>query len=205
MSIIIGTYCKLPNHTQTQLSSSFWNTSNMEMLQKQQWYCFGLSAEHVELWFQTQEIYEIRYNSLYNSHRWHHRISLRRCPTPTRTTRTPSFWGYPPPSHDYPHHWVILDPKSKKDKVKVTNFKKLPKFHYTWHTWSCLIKCANMKWIRWVLLKIQSGHDSVHRRTRWYQYTPSLRGGGGGGGGGGDIITIIHAAKQVQASQMYRY
>ena len=22
-----------------------------------------------------------------------------------------------------------------------------------------------MKWIRWVLLKIQSGHDSVHRRT----------------------------------------
>ena len=38
--------------------------------------------------------------------------------------------------------------------------------HYTWHTfWSCLIRCANMKWIRWVLLKIQSGHDSVHRQT----------------------------------------
>ena len=38
--------------------------------------------------------------------------------------------------------------------------------HYTRHTfWSCLIRCANMKWIRWVLLKIQSGHDSVHRRT----------------------------------------
>ena len=34
------------------------------------------------------------------------------------------------------------------------------------HTfWSCLIRCANMKWIRWVLLKIQSGHDSVHIRT----------------------------------------
>ena len=34
------------------------------------------------------------------------------------------------------------------------------------HTfWRCLIRCANMKWIRWVLLKIQSGHDSVHRRT----------------------------------------
>ena len=31
--------------------------------------------------------------------------------------------------------------------------------------WSCLIRCANMKWIRWVLLKIQSGHHSVHRRT----------------------------------------
>ena len=29
----------------------------------------------------------------------------------------------------------------------------------------CLIRCANMKWIRWVLLKIQSRHDSVHRQT----------------------------------------
>ena len=92
----------------------------------------------------------------------------------TRTTRTPAFWGYPPPPHDYPYHWVILDPKSKKDQVKVTNFKNSPKFqifkfwngHYTRHTfWSCLMRCANMKWIRWVLLKIQSGHDSVHRRT----------------------------------------
>ena len=92
----------------------------------------------------------------------------------TRTTRTPAFWGYPPPPHDYPYHWVILDPKSKEDKVKVTNLKKSPKFqifefwngHYTRHTfWSCLIRCANMKWIWLVFLKIQSGHDSVHRRT----------------------------------------
>ena len=30
----------------------------------------------------------------------------------TRTTRTPAFWGYPPPPHDYPYHWVIFDPKS---------------------------------------------------------------------------------------------
>ena len=58
--------------------------------------------------------------------------------------------------HDYPYHWVILDPKSKGDKVKVTNFKNSPKFqifefpnkHYTRHTlWSCSIRCANMKWI----------------------------------------------------------
>ena len=92
----------------------------------------------------------------------------------TRTTRTPAFWGYPPPPHDYLYHWVILDPKSKEDKFKVTNLKKSPKFqifefwneHYTGHTFlSCLIRCANMKWIWWVLLKIQSGHDSVHRRT----------------------------------------
>ena len=94
--------------------------------------------------------------------------------TKTRTTRTPAFWGYPPPPHDYPYHWVILDPKSKGDKVKVTNLKNSPKFHifefwnghYTRHTFlSCLIRSANMKWIRWELLKIQSGHDSVHRRT----------------------------------------
>ena len=46
----------------------------------------------------------------------------------TRTARTPAFWGYPPPPHDYPYHWVILDPKSKEDKVKVTNSTNSPKF-----------------------------------------------------------------------------
>ena len=80
----------------------------------------------------------------------------------------------PLPSHDYPQFWFILDPKSKQDKVEVTNLKKLPKFqflkfHYepcTRHTFrSCLIRCVNMKWIWLVLWKIQSGHNSVHRRT----------------------------------------
>ena len=89
-------------------------------------------------------------------------------------TRTPSFWWYPPPPHDYPYYWVTLDPKSKEDKVKVTTLKNSPKFqflkfwykHYTRHTFSnCLIQYANMKWIRHVLLKIQSGHDSIHKWT----------------------------------------
>ena len=31
--------------------------------------------------------------------------------------------------------------------------------------WRCLIRCVNMKWIRRVLLKIESRHDSVHSRT----------------------------------------
>ena len=62
----------------------------------------------------------------------------------TRTTRTPVFWGYPPLPHDYPYYWFILDPKSIEDKVKVTNLKNSPKFQ---------------------MLKIQRGHDSVHRRT----------------------------------------
>ena len=48
------------------------------------------------------------------------------------TTRTPAFWGYPTPPHDYPYHWVILDPKSKGDKVKVTNLKNSPKFPNFW-------------------------------------------------------------------------
>ena len=99
----------------------------------------------------------------------------------TKTTRMPAFWGYPPPPHDYPYYWVILDPKSEEDNVKVTNLKNSPKFqifkfwnkHYMRHTfWSCLIRCVNIKWIRWELLKIQSRHDSVNRWTRWNQYTP---------------------------------
>ena len=118
-----------------------------------------------------------------------HNKNLRSNHWKTRTTRAPAFWGYPSLPHDYPYYWVILDPKSKEDKVKVTNLKNLPKFHffkfwnklYTRHTfWSCLIRCANMKWIRRVLLKLQSGHNSVHRQTdgrtdgliAWNQYTP---------------------------------
>ena len=47
----------------------------------------------------------------------------------TRTTRTPVFWVYSPPPHDYPNYWVILDPKSNEKKVKVTNWKNLTKLH----------------------------------------------------------------------------
>ena len=92
----------------------------------------------------------------------------------TRTTRTSAFWEYPPcRPHDYPYYWFISDPMLWQDKVKVTNFKILPKIqilefcnnHYMQHTfWSCLIRCANIKWIRQVLWKIQSRHDFVHRR-----------------------------------------
>ena len=103
---------------------------------------------------------------------WHHQAT-------TRITRTLAFWWYPPPPHDYPYYWFILDPKSKEDKVtnyKFTNksykFKEFAKIlffsfwdkHFTGHTF-CLIRCANMKWIWQVLLKIKSRHDSVHRRT----------------------------------------
>ena len=42
------------------------------------------------------------------------------------------------------------------------------------------MRCVNMKWISWVLPKIQSRHNSVHRWTRWNQYYPlQLRWAGG--------------------------
>ena len=56
----------------------------------------------------------------------------------TRTTRTPAFWGYPPPPHDYPYYnQFILNPKSilltssyripSQNKVKAEKFEKLAK------------------------------------------------------------------------------
>ena len=80
---------------------------------------------------------------------------------------TPAFWGYPPPPNDYPYSWFILDPKSKEDKVNITNWNyEFWNKHYMRHTfWSCFIRCANMKWIPQVLLKIPNGRDSVHRQT----------------------------------------
>ena len=58
-----------------------------------------------------------------------------------------------------------------KRKSKLQIKKNCQKFKfcnnpYTWHSfWSCLIRCANMKWSWLVLWKIQSGHGYVHRRT----------------------------------------
>ena len=61
-------------------------------------------------------------------------------------------------------YWFILHPKSKQDKMKITNFKNFSKIQILefleqtlWHTFcSCLIRCLNMKWIQKVLLKIQT-------------------------------------------------
>ena len=87
-------------------------------------------------------------------------------------------------THTIESYWI---PSQKKTKSKLQIYRinqiflKFLNKHYTRHTISnCLIRCANMEWIRQVLLKIQSGYDSVHRRTdgqadrrtRWNQYTP---------------------------------
>ena len=85
----------------------------------------------------------------------------------TRTTRTPSPSWLPIPLS----HIGSQVKRRQSQSYKFNEFAKISTFkfcnnHYTRHTFgSCLIRCANMKWIQWVLLKIQSWHDSVHRRT----------------------------------------
>ena len=73
-----------------------------------------------------------------------------------------------------PDYWFTSDLESKPHKSKLQIEKKMPKLHTLefcnkpekQHTfWSCLIRCVNIKWIRLVLWKLQSGHDSVNRRT----------------------------------------
>ena len=60
-------------------------------------------------------------------------------------------------THTIKSYWISSQSYKFKEFAKISNFWILK------HTfWSCLI---NMKWMRRVLLKIQSGHDSVHRRT----------------------------------------
>ena len=114
----------------------------------------------------------------------------------TRTTRTPAFWGYPPPPHDYPYHWVILDPKSKEDKVKVSNLKKIAKISNFWilkwalhatHLLKLLDKMCKYEIDAMSIVKDTERtrfcpqtdrwtdgqtDGQTDRRTRWYQYTP---------------------------------
>ena len=98
-------------------------------------------------------------------------------------TRTPAFWGYPPPPHNYPYHWVILDSKSKEEKVKVTNLKNSPKFkifefwneHYTPHLLKLLDKMCKYEMDAMSIVEDTERTrfcPQTDRRTRWYQYTP---------------------------------
>ena len=54
----------------------------------------------------------------------------------TRTIRTPAFWGYPPPPHDYPHYWTMLGPNSKQGRMTLKIWVKV-KGHHMRHTFSC--------------------------------------------------------------------
>ena len=99
----------------------------------------------------------------------------------TWTTRTPAFWGYPRRlmiTHTIESCWI---PSEKKTKSKYNFETGITRETPSW----LLDKMCNMKWIQWVLLKIQSGHDSVHRRT---DGQGELRWSWGGGGGGGVVV-----------------
>ena len=70
----------------------------------------------------------------------------------------------PPPPHDYPYYWIILDPKSKQDKVKVTNLKNLPKVQIL-EFWNKLYTIVDdTERTRFC--------PQTDRRTRWNQYSP---------------------------------
>ena len=105
----------------------------------------------------------------------------------TRTTRMPAFWGYPLPPHDYPYYWVILDPNSKEDKVKVTYLNNLPKLQnlkQTLHATN-LLKLLHNMW-KYEMDPMSIGEDTerirfcpeTDRRTSvlhiWYKYQVKL-------------------------------
>ena len=96
---------------------------------------------------------------------WQTTISNAFSQIKTRTTRTPAFWGYPQPPHDYPYHWVILDPKSKEDKVKVTNLKNSPKFQIFFN-FEISIKRYTPSEVAWWDVQIWNGSDEYCWRYR---------------------------------------
>ena len=102
----------------------------------------------------------------------------------TRTNRTPAFWGYPPPPHDYPYHWVILDPKVKRRQSQSYKFKKFAKISNLWIFKQALYATHLLKLLD-KMCKYEMDPMSIvedtertrfcpqtDRRTRWYQYTP---------------------------------
>ena len=97
-----------------------------------------------------------------------------------RRTRTPEFWENPNKSQLRNKRIFQNFKFNKSCKQRQTSGRCLIRcVNMKWIRWEkfnksykrrqtsgrCLIRCVNMKWIRWVLLKIQSGHDSVHRIT----------------------------------------
>ena len=96
---------------------------------------------------------------------------------------TPTIDSYVIPSQDT----TKLDLQIYKKIAKISNFGIWQKNLYVTHFLK-LLRCINMKRIQWVLWKIQSGHESIHRwtdrrtdkRTRWnYTTLFQLRWSGG--------------------------
>ena len=88
----------------------------------------------------------------------------------------PAFWGYPSPPHDYPYYWVILDPKWKEDKVKITNLKNLPKF-YLFEFWNKLYMPHLLKLLD-MMCKYEMDPMSIVEDTEQTRFCPQTDGQG---------------------------
>ena len=63
-----------------------------------------------------------------------------------------------------------------KEFVKTSNVWILKQKFNRRHTfWTCLMQCVNMKRVQWILLKIKSQHNSVHRWTERHIYGQAER------------------------------
>ena len=84
-------------------------------------YCLktGISSD---LWLWCKAVY---ISHLFCARLHHIRVSLWQYPFITRTTRTPAFWGYPPPPHDYPHYWI---PSQKNNRSRTENVTEQTRF-----------------------------------------------------------------------------
>ena len=172
------------------LSSRFWYSDRYKILyMARQLCCRGMCKNLLRSDSQQRNYSKAKFPSNWNCGQkivsetgpWHvlksPKLYLRA--NETRTTRMPAFWGYPAASW-LPILLSYIGAQVKRRLSQSYIFKEMFEFwnkHYTRHTfWSCLIRCANMKWIQQILLKIQSWQDSVQKRTdgrtKWNQYTP---------------------------------
>ena len=89
----------------------------------------------------------------------------------TRTTRTPAFWGYPPPRHDYPYYWVILEPKSNQFYCEVMakwpwRYRSRSKARHATHPLMLVIICGKYG-------KNPSRTVDATQRTRFWRSRPN--------------------------------
>ena len=114
--------------------------------------------------------------------------------TTSAKTRTPAFWGYPLLPHEYPYYWVILDPESKEDKVKIvkvkefvkiSNFSILKQTLHATHPLKLLDKMCTYEMDLTSIVEVteqtlfcpqtDGGTDGrTDGRMTWNQYTPSF-------------------------------